>query len=115
MIIVLGSLLKVPSVDVGMQHHDKLIHFLAYFILVGWFVQLYRQHSSRFLIVLLAIGLGLLLEFLQGMISYRSFDWIDAIANTLGAMSAYLLSGTGFASLLVVFDNKLYQLIHQPD
>lgn len=113
--IILGSLLKIPEVNMGVQHNDKLIHFLAYFMLVGWFVQLYQQQTRRILIVLLAVGLGLLLEFLQGMISYRSFDWIDAMANTAGALSAYLLSGTVFSSLLKTFDHKLHQLIHPAD
>jgi VanZ family protein len=114
--IILGSLLKVPDVDVGIQHNDKLLHFLAYFILAGWFVQLYHTQSTRILIVLFAVALGLVLEFLQGTISYRSFDWIDVMANTLGALTAYLLAGTAaFSSALVYIDHKLYQLIHQPD
>lgn len=110
--IILGSLLKIPDVDVGIQHNDKLIHFLAYFILTGWFIQLYRTQSTRILIVLFAVALGFVLEFIQGMISYRSFDWIDAVVNTMGVLSAYLLAGTAFSSLLVMFDHRLHQLIH---
>ncbi len=113
LMIILGSLIKVPDVDVGIQYNDKLIHFVAYFILTGWFVQLYQQQSTRILIVLMSIGLGLLLELMQGTISYRSFDWIDTLANTLGVLSAYLLSGTAFSSMLQLIDHKLHQLIHQ--
>lgn len=112
LMIILGSLIKVPAVDVGIQYNDKLIHFMAYFILAGWFMQLYQQQSTRMQIVLLSLGLGLLLELMQGIISYRSFEWIDALANTLGALSAYLLSGTVFSSMLKFFDHKLHQFIH---
>ncbi len=109
-LIFAGSLLKIPDINTGMSHSDKAVHFLMYFILVGWFVQLYPKPDKRIHILIGAILLGMLIEYLQGMTSYRSFDFIDEIANSIGALSAFLLARTTFASLLATFDSWLYQL-----
>jgi len=109
-LILAGSLLRVPDIDISISHTDKVVHFLMYFILVGWFVQLYPKPDKRIQILIAAILLGMLIEYLQGMTSYRSFDFIDEIANSIGALSAFLLARTTFASLLATFDSWLYQL-----
>ena len=109
-LILAGSLLRVPDIDISISHTDKVVHFLMYFILVGWFVQLYPKPDKRIQILIGAILLGMLIEYLQGMTSYRSFDIIDEIANSIGALSAFLLARTTFASLLATFDSWLYQL-----
>ena len=109
-LILAGSLLRVPDIDISISHTDKVVHFLMYFILVGWFVQLYPKPDKRIQILIAAILLGMLIEYLQGMTSYRSFDIIDEIANSIGALSAFLLARTTFASLLATFDSWLYQL-----
>ena len=80
-----------------------------YFILVGWFVQLYHKPVSRLLLLLGAILLGLLIEYLQGLTSYRSFDSMDEIVNAMGALCAFLLSKTFFASILRRIDSWIYQ------
>ena len=107
--IIAGSLLRVPDINISISHSDKVIHFLIYFILVGWFVQLYQKLSSRILILISAIVLGLLIEYLQGMTAYRSFDFADEIANSIGAVSAFLLAKTTFDSILSIVDQWLYQ------
>ncbi|MCU7939545.1 MAG: VanZ family protein [gamma proteobacterium symbiont of Bathyaustriella thionipta] len=108
--IFMGSLLRVPEMTISLTHTDKVVHFLMYFILVGWFVQLYQTSSSRILILISAILLGMLIEFLQGMTPYRSFDFADEIANSIGAFSAFILAKTTFDSILVTFDQWLYKL-----
>ncbi|MCU7799246.1 MAG: VanZ family protein [gamma proteobacterium symbiont of Lucinoma myriamae] len=108
--ILAASLLKAPDVNVIISHTDKAVHFLSYFILVGWFVQLYPKLSSRISILISAIALGMLIEYLQGMISYRSFDFADEVANSIGALSAFILARTPFDSLLATFDHWFYQL-----
>lgn len=102
--IFLLSLVKVPDISSPISHSDKIIHFLMYFILVGWFVQLYKDHQSRLFILLWAIFLGLFIEFLQGMTSYRSFDYYDGVANSIGAIGAFVLAKTSFSSLLSEVD-----------
>jgi len=108
--ILTASLLKAPDINVIINHTDKAVHFLSYFILVGWFVQLYPKLNSRISILISAIALGMLIEYLQGMTSYRSFDFADEIANSIGALSAFILARPPFDSLLATLDHWFYQL-----
>ena len=99
--IITGSLVQVPDINTPFQfdYTDKVIHFFMYFFLVGWFSPLYPTWPRQLLIVLGAITLGFTLEFLQGMTDYRSFDLWDESANSLGAISALLISRYTFQSL----------------
>ncbi len=109
LLVLYGSLSRVPDIDIPFDNTDKLIHFVMYFILAGWFVQLYNRLSQRIVILGCTILLGLIIELLQGLTTYRSFDMLDALANSIGAISAFLLAGTSMALLLEHFDNWLYQ------
>ncbi len=106
--ILIGSLLKAPEVNIIMNHTDKIIHFLLYFILVAWFIQLYKSTTDRVIILIAAISLGMCIETLQGMTAYRRFDFLDQIANSTGAICAILLAKTQLSSLLKPFDQWLY-------
>jgi len=75
--IFIGSLLRTPEVNVIMNHTDKIIHFLLYFILVAWFIQLYKTTTQRVIILIAALSLGMCIEILQGMTAYRRFDILD--------------------------------------
>lgn len=70
---------------------DKVGHFLAYATL-GLTASLgdLRLRGRRFLAVLAIAAYGAMLEFAQGAGGVRTGDMIDAIANTGGAVSAYL-------------------------
>lgn len=107
--ILAVSLLRVPEVQLSLDQSDKIIHFLLYFILVGWFVQLYKRMSKRLIILAGAITLGMFIETLQGMTGYRSFDLLDQVANSIGAICAFLLAATRFDTLLANIDLWLYQ------
>jgi len=108
--ILIVSLVRIPDINQSFSYTDKVIHFVSYFILVGWFVQLYYKFASRLRILLAAILFGMVIEFLQEMTAYRSFDYVDQIANSLGAFCAFLLAKTDFDTLLGRFDLWLYRL-----
>jgi glycopeptide antibiotics resistance protein len=107
-LIIALSLSRVPDVNAYISFTDKVIHFLIYFLLVGWFVQLYHRRKIRWLIFSGAILLGMGIEFLQGMTDYRSFDYLDEVANAIGAACALLLARTRFDCLLMHIDNWIY-------
>ena len=111
-IILVVSLIRVPDINQVFSHTDKVLHFVSYFVLVGWFVQLYSALSRRVLILLGALSLGMTIELLQQMTAYRSFDFIDQLANSLGACCAYLLARPPFDSLLTRFDGSLHHWLH---
>lgn len=72
---------------------DKIGHILSYATVMWWFVQLYPK-SRYFLIGGLLIGMGLALEFVQGLTPYRHFDYMDSLANTTGVVIGWLLGAT---------------------
>ncbi len=105
-LVVYLSLTPQP-VDLQVNHGDKYSHLLAYFVLMGWFQQLYPAQVSRLLLLGLFIATGIGLEYLQGMGGMRFFDVADMAANALGALLAWLLGWFGFASLLLRVEQQL--------
>lgn len=67
---------------------DKVIHFMMYFIfsiLFCWTLKTELNYSRIIFIVLVTVGWGILMEFLQlDMHMGRSFSLYDALANTIG-------------------------------
>ena len=105
-LVIYLSLTPQP-VELRVSHGDKYMHSLAYFVLMGWFQQLYPGRLSRLLLLTLFVAMGIGLEYLQGLSGVRFFDPADMIANTLGALLAWLLGWVGFASLLLQFERRL--------
>ncbi len=88
-LLALGVVSLIPAPDLG--GNDKIGHVIAYAMLSAWFSLLVEQRESLWRILLGLIIYGLLLEFLQGLTSYRSGDLADALANSLG-----VITGLGF-------------------
>jgi VanZ family protein len=94
LLIAYLSLMKVPRVQLELTHLDKLEHTLAYFVLgLSWFFSLKRKTILNKLIVfLICVFYGILLEVLQENITtYRTGDYLDGIANSLGVCFALLI------------------------
>jgi len=74
---------------------DKVIHFTMYFIfslLFSWTLKTELNYFRIFFIVLVTVGWGILMEFLQlDMHMGRSFSWYDALANTIGVAFGILI------------------------
>lgn len=85
---------------------DKLAHFLAYFLLMSWFAQIYHLPIQRLQWAGSFILLGLVLEILQGFTGVRHPSWLDALANSLGIMVAWFLTKKQWAYLLINFERK---------
>lgn len=86
---------------------DKLEHFGAYLLLMLLFTQLYPHLGAQRLLGSAFIGLGVLLEFLQGLTGYRMFDYADMLANGLGVLAGWLLGRTWLAGLLAALERRL--------
>lgn len=90
----------LPKIEMDWLASDKIGHALAYFSLsfswlMGWKfytnITLHRKHI--FCIALACIAFGVLMEVLQGtLFTYRTFEWADAIANTVGVILGVLAS-----------------------
>ncbi len=77
------SLIPVPDLGGG----DKFGHFISYAMLSAFYSLLVEQRKTLWRILFGLIIYGLLLEFLQGLTSYRSGDLADAVANSLGVIT----------------------------
>jgi VanZ family protein len=102
---------SLPKEKIGLiPHLDKLVHFGLYFVMVaGWalFFNLktdLTQNQKRnwnIILVLLAIGDGIIIEFMQASpIINRDFDWLDALADGVGAIVG-LIAGIIFSRYLL--------------
>ena len=84
-IIVWLSLTPAPP-QIDLEQGDKLGHFAAYGTLMLWFCQLYARRGTRIAYALLWVGMGIVLEFIQGELGYRTYEVYDMYANTLGVL-----------------------------
>jgi VanZ family protein len=71
-----------PKVD--FQESDKLGHFIGYGSLMFWFSQLYLRGMTRAAYATAFVAMGVVLEFAQGALGYRSSEILDMVANATG-------------------------------
>ena len=69
---------------------DKWHHALAYFACMFCWGQWYVAPSQRLKLAIVFILMGALIECLQGLTDYRSFEWLDMVADTVGVVLAWL-------------------------
>ena len=80
----------------GLPHIDKWLHGITFIALALWFSGQYARHAYWRLATGLA-GFGLLIEMTQRMVSYRTADWMDFLADLAGILlgMAVALAGLG--------------------
>ena len=85
--LVILSLIKIPAHKLGITHLDKWQHCFAYFVLsISWLIVFYKK-KKKLLVVVCCILLGVIIEILQNTLtSYRTGDYHDIIANSLGVL-----------------------------
>ena len=94
-LVIYLSLGKTSDLMSAIDVSDKSLHSFAYFGLsLSWFFAIRKSHSSfkfKILIGFAIFLLGILMEFLQGSITdYRTMDYFDVIANTVGIVLAVI-------------------------
>lgn len=92
-VVIYLSLSPLTELNVKITISDKLLHALAYFVLsYSWLFAIKKSHEN--LKIKLQIGFviflfGIIIEILQSNLTiYRSGDYFDAIANTVGIVLA---------------------------
>ena len=95
------SLAQDPLPKIEIENSDKLGHFLAYGLLMGWFAQIYHQIKSRILLMAGFIIMGIVIEFAQGMTDYRSFQYADMLADSIGVLFAVLITHGTMSRILL--------------
>jgi VanZ family protein len=88
--VIVGSLVPgemLRSITVS----DKIMHAASYFVLMLWFAGLYHR-SKHPIVAAVLIGLGIVLDMLQGTTRTRSFDLNDIAADAAGVLAGLLLA-----------------------
>ena len=105
LLIAFLSLTRVGTVQpVNFKYLDKIEHGIAYMVLsFFWLLSLRNKKVTKLVIILFCIIYGVIMEVLQSTTSYRTFDYMDMIANSLGA-------GLGF--IVFVFLRKVKKVAY---
>ena len=95
-IFIVSSLMLLPSHwffhgddQVDSQIIDKIFHAFVYFFLVLWFSGQYKMSFTFFLVISLY---GVLIEFIQYFIPYRSAELMDIFSNQIGVITGVVFS-----------------------
>ncbi|MFV2031383.1 MAG: VanZ family protein [Gammaproteobacteria bacterium] len=110
LLVALAVLSLIPGPDIGVN--DKLMHFLAYGLLSGWFSLIVRYPRSLWLVFFGLTGFGLLMEYLQGLTSYRMPDIGDAVANGLGVLLGMASRFSPLRRIMAKVDERLHALFY---
>ena len=94
MLVLLVVYLSLTPAPIALEIHqgDKFSHALAYLVLMSWFANLYETPVERISLTAGFIAMGITLEFVQGLVGYRSFEVADMGAGAAGVASGWLLA-----------------------
>ena len=83
----------MPKVEVSYSNIDKVYHLFAYFMLSScWLLSFYKKPALKYIIVISCIIYGIIIEVLQDTLTlYRTGDFKDVLANTLGIVLGLLV------------------------
>jgi VanZ family protein len=100
--VIVVCLIPPPPLPDLPKNSDKVEHFLAYFILAGSAVQIYRTRAALWCAAVGLVVMGIGVEFAQGAFTDdRSADPMDALANSVGVMAGMALRFTPLRDLLL--------------
>jgi hypothetical protein len=109
LVLVYGSLTPARALP-PIGGSDKFWHAATYFVVMGYFAQVFAAVRTRLLIATALIALGVTIEFIQPYVN-RHFDWFDALANGLGVALALPVSLSPLGSVLRDVDHRLQSVL----
>jgi len=90
--ITVLSLIKLGVQPISFTYLDKVEHAIAYTTLsFFWLLTFGLTKKKILLVILICVIFGAFIEVLQKTTSYRTFDYVDMIANTIGVLIGYLI------------------------
>ena len=102
---------KPPQIDLGIDFFDKISHFIAYAVMMGWFIQLYSIFRTRMSYAVGFIVMGVVIEILQGMGPARMFEYADMLANSLGVLTILVLMNTRLNKAFLYFEQCMFKIL----
>ena len=105
--VVYQTLTSSP-LGTGIRISDKLLHITGYFGMMGWFVQIFNDRKQKILLAAGFVGMGIMLEFIQGWGGIRQYEVADMLANTTGVALAWALAYTRFSDILLTVESVIH-------
>ncbi len=106
--VFIASLIPMPAPLTHLpQGFDKYEHIAAYGSLSFYFGQLLSRFKLHLRYAVALFCVGALLEVLQGLTWYRSPDWYDLAANSIGVAVGVLLCLTPLKGVVAMLDAKI--------
>ena len=92
------------------SHSDKIIHILVYAFIMFYFGCIYLPERIYRRLGIGFILMGFVLELIQGLIGYRTMEYLDMLANSTGVLIGWLSSKTPLSSILIYSETRLEKL-----
>ena len=87
------TILSIHEVNLGPSPNflDKALHFLCftYLTLITWLSRILSKDLHVYVIVL---AYGILIEIVQRFLPYRSFEYLDIFADSVGIIAGLILT-----------------------
>jgi|GEM_PF-5034983 VanZ family protein len=109
LLVCVMSLVNLSEANIPVS--DKTLHFVAYWSICIWWLQIFRGRWVGGVIVAAAICLGVGLEIAQSFHPMRHMDYRDAIANSVGAGLGYLCAVLGLRKALLWLETHVLKLL----
>jgi VanZ family protein len=106
--IIVLSLIPNPEEVTPFKVSDKIQHTLAYAVAMFWFGLCYRR-ERLYIIGVILILLGTLIEFIQGQTGYRDMSLYDLFANITGIAIGLALSFSRLSWALLYVEKLLFR------
>ena len=103
--VVYESLTPHP-ITVPVEQGDRVGHVLAYATLMFWFAQLDDKVGAGIAWVAAFVALGILMEFLQALTDYRSFELGDMVADGCGVAVGWIAAPPRSPHLLEFIESR---------
>ncbi|MBR2200596.1 MAG: VanZ family protein [Bacteroidales bacterium] len=91
LIMLLATTMKpgdeMPKIEI--PYMDKIVHF-GIFGVLGFLIT-YEKRRADLLTLALCAAFGAAIEVIQSFLPWRSFEWADMLADTLGALAGLLV------------------------
>jgi len=92
LVVYLSVTSNPPDPGIEIPNFDKVGHTLAYFLMMGWFAQIYHVKKQRIIYAISFVALGIALEYVQSFDPARMAEFADMVANASGVVIALLIT-----------------------
>lgn len=106
--IIVLSLIPNPEKVTPFSASDKILHTLAYAAAMFWFGLCFRR-GRLFIIGIILIILGIIIEIIQGQTGYRTMSFYDVVANVTGIAIGLMLSFSRLSLTLQYIEKLLFR------